>query len=107
VPDASGLNSPGWQTKRSHIHLLPQRRFTYDKIERKGGPHYRLDRRRGPRGGKAVAASPELGGESGLYFNGQREARADAQAYDADARRQLKALSVKLAGLSVNEYTSP
>jgi NAD(P)-dependent dehydrogenase (short-subunit alcohol dehydrogenase family) len=54
-----------------------------------------------------LAVSPELEGESGLYFNGQREARADAQAYDADARRQLKALSVKLAGLSVNEYTSP
>ena len=54
-----------------------------------------------------LAVSPELEGESGLYFNGQREARADAQAYDADARRQLKALSVKLAGLSVNEFTSP
>ena len=54
-----------------------------------------------------LAVSPELEGESGLYFNGQREARADAQAYDADARRQLKALSVKLAGLSVKEYTSP
>ena len=54
-----------------------------------------------------LAVSPELEGESGLYFNGQREARADAQAYDADARRQLKALSVKLAGLSANEYTSP
>jgi NAD(P)-dependent dehydrogenase (short-subunit alcohol dehydrogenase family) len=54
-----------------------------------------------------LAVSSELEGESGLYFNGQREARADAQAYDADARRQLKALSVKLAGLSVNEYTSP
>jgi hypothetical protein len=54
-----------------------------------------------------LAVSPELEGESGLYFNGQREARADAQTYDADARRQLKALSVKLAGLSVNEYTSP
>ena len=54
-----------------------------------------------------LAVSSELEGESGLYFNGQREARADAQAYDADARRQLKALSVKLAGLSVNEFTSP
>ena len=54
-----------------------------------------------------LAVSSELEGESGLYFNGHREARADAQAYDADARRQLKALSVKLAGLSVNEYTSP
>jgi NAD(P)-dependent dehydrogenase (short-subunit alcohol dehydrogenase family) len=54
-----------------------------------------------------LAISPELEGESGLYFNGQREARADAQAYDADARRQLKALSIKLTGLSAKDYTSP
>ena len=54
-----------------------------------------------------LAVSPELEGESGLYFNGQREARADAQAYDADARQQLKALSIKLTGLSAKDYTSP
>jgi len=47
-----------------------------------------------------LAVSPEVEGQSGLYFNGQREARADAQAYDADARRQLKALSLELVGLS-------
>jgi NAD(P)-dependent dehydrogenase (short-subunit alcohol dehydrogenase family) len=47
-----------------------------------------------------LAVSPELDGKSGLYFNGQREARADAQAYDADARRRLKALSLELTGLS-------
>jgi hypothetical protein len=54
-----------------------------------------------------LAVSPELEGKSGLYFNGQREARADAQAYDADARRQLKALSVKLTGLTAKEHTLP
>jgi len=32
----------------------------------------------------------------GRYFNGLREARADAQAYDADARRRLRELSEKL-----------
>jgi hypothetical protein len=47
-----------------------------------------------------LAVSPELEGKTGLYFNGQREARADAQAYDADARRQLRALSLALTGLS-------
>ena len=47
-----------------------------------------------------LAVARELEGKSGLYFNGQREARADAQAYDADARQQLKGLSVKLTGLS-------
>jgi NAD(P)-dependent dehydrogenase (short-subunit alcohol dehydrogenase family) len=47
-----------------------------------------------------LAVSPQVEGQSGHYFNGQREARADAQAYDADARRQLKALSFELTGLA-------
>ena len=54
-----------------------------------------------------LAVSPELEGESGLYFNGQREARADTQAYDLDARQELKALSIMLTGLSAKERTSP
>jgi NAD(P)-dependent dehydrogenase (short-subunit alcohol dehydrogenase family) len=33
-----------------------------------------------------LALSPRLEGRSGLYFNGLREARADRQAYDAEAR---------------------
>jgi NAD(P)-dependent dehydrogenase (short-subunit alcohol dehydrogenase family) len=47
-----------------------------------------------------LAVSPQLEGQSGLYFNGQREARADPQAYDAGARRRLKALSLEFAGLT-------
>ncbi|HEX4735657.1 MAG TPA: SDR family NAD(P)-dependent oxidoreductase [Thermoleophilaceae bacterium] len=35
----------------------------------------------------------ELDGVTGRYFNGRREARADAQAYDPDARRRLRELS--------------
>jgi NAD(P)-dependent dehydrogenase (short-subunit alcohol dehydrogenase family) len=46
-----------------------------------------------------LAVSPELEGRSGLYFNGQREARADAQAYDPQARQRLKTLSLELTGL--------
>jgi NAD(P)-dependent dehydrogenase (short-subunit alcohol dehydrogenase family) len=45
-----------------------------------------------------LAVSPEMEGKTGLYFNGQREARADAQAYDAAAREELKALSFELTG---------
>ena len=45
-----------------------------------------------------LAVSPALEGRTGLYFNGQREARADAQAYDTDARRKLRELSVRLTG---------
>ena len=46
-----------------------------------------------------LAMSPDLERRSGLYFNGQREAKADAQAYDAEARQRLRTLSLKLAGL--------
>ncbi|WP_421874406.1 SDR family NAD(P)-dependent oxidoreductase [Pararhizobium sp.] len=37
--------------------------------------------------------SPELDGRTGLYFSGQRESRANAQAYDEEARARLRALS--------------
>ncbi|MGP0082653.1 MAG: SDR family NAD(P)-dependent oxidoreductase [Steroidobacteraceae bacterium] len=47
-----------------------------------------------------LATSAALDGRSGLFFNGQREARADAQAYDPAARQRLKTLSLKLSGPS-------
>jgi NAD(P)-dependent dehydrogenase (short-subunit alcohol dehydrogenase family) len=50
-----------------------------------------------------LAVSPQVEGQSGLYFNGQREARADAQAYDAEAREHLRTRSLELAGLSAKE----
>jgi NAD(P)-dependent dehydrogenase (short-subunit alcohol dehydrogenase family) len=46
-----------------------------------------------------LAIGPELEGRSGFFFNGQREAQADSQAYDAAARRQLRTISLELAGL--------
>ena len=50
-----------------------------------------------------LAAGPALAGRSGLYFNGLREARADRQAYDTDARSRLRALSLELTGLREGE----
>ncbi|CDX59607.1 Short-chain dehydrogenase/reductase SDR [Mesorhizobium plurifarium] len=47
-----------------------------------------------------LATSPALEGRSGRYFDGQRESRADAQAYDEKARRRLRALSLELTGQS-------
>ena len=47
-----------------------------------------------------LATSAAMDGRSGLFFNGQREAQADAQAYDAGARQRLKTLSLELSGLS-------
>jgi NAD(P)-dependent dehydrogenase (short-subunit alcohol dehydrogenase family) len=41
----------------------------------------------------------DVADRSGLFFNGMNEARANPQAYDAEARRRLRALSLKLAGL--------
>lgn len=43
-----------------------------------------------------LAASPALEGRSGLYFSGLREARPNAQAYDAAARRKLRSVSEAL-----------
>jgi len=37
--------------------------------------------------------------ESGVYFNEMEVARANAQAYDAEARRQLREISMQLVGL--------
>ncbi len=47
-----------------------------------------------------VATSLELDGKSGLYFDGRRPARANGQAYDRAARRQLWELSMRLVGLA-------
>jgi NAD(P)-dependent dehydrogenase (short-subunit alcohol dehydrogenase family) len=45
-----------------------------------------------------LAVSPELEGVTGRYFDGQREARANRQAYDAEARKRLWVLSEDLCG---------
>lgn len=45
-----------------------------------------------------LVADPALDGVSGKYFDMTRERRADGQAYDAQARRALRALSERLTG---------
>ncbi|URN08464.1 SDR family NAD(P)-dependent oxidoreductase [Actinomadura madurae] len=47
----------------------------------------------GVRATHRLVTDPALDEVSGRFFNGLREARADAQAYDTDARARLKALS--------------
>ncbi|QPF89212.1 SDR family NAD(P)-dependent oxidoreductase [Bradyrhizobium commune] len=54
-------------------------------------------------GGAAIlhlVEGDDVAGKSGLFFNGMNEARANPQAYDANARKRLRALSEKLTGLS-------
>jgi NAD(P)-dependent dehydrogenase (short-subunit alcohol dehydrogenase family) len=55
------------------------------------------------KGGAAILQliqSPALARKSGLYFDGLRESRADAQAYDESARKRLRALSFELVGMA-------
>ncbi|MGY8661063.1 SDR family NAD(P)-dependent oxidoreductase [Bradyrhizobium sp. UFLA05-109] len=54
-------------------------------------------------GGDAIlhlVSGDDVAGKSGRFFNGMNEARANPQAYDAEARKRLRALSLKLTGLS-------
>ena len=44
-----------------------------------------------------LVTSPDL--ESGQYWNGLRPARANAQAYDEEAREKLRKLSIELTGI--------
>ena len=48
-----------------------------------------------------LAASPEVEGETGTYYNQLGPGRANAQAYDADARYKLWELSLRLAKLQI------
>ena len=47
-----------------------------------------------------LAVAPQFARESGLFLDGSRRARPNAQAFDAQARGQLRALSRELTGLS-------
>jgi NAD(P)-dependent dehydrogenase (short-subunit alcohol dehydrogenase family) len=49
-----------------------------------------------------LAVSPDLEGVSGRYFNRLQPARADSQAYDERAQRQLQELSLRLTGLAAS-----
>jgi NAD(P)-dependent dehydrogenase (short-subunit alcohol dehydrogenase family) len=54
-------------------------------------------------GGEAIlhlAVGDDVAGQSGLFFNGMREAKANPQAYDQAARQRLRSLSLDLTGLS-------
>lgn len=46
-----------------------------------------------------LAASPDMAGRTGLYYEGLRPGLANPQAYDAPARERLRRLSEELTGL--------
>jgi NAD(P)-dependent dehydrogenase (short-subunit alcohol dehydrogenase family) len=47
-----------------------------------------------------LAVSQELDGRSGAFYNGLQPSRANAQAYDVDARERLRLVSMRLTGLA-------
>jgi NAD(P)-dependent dehydrogenase (short-subunit alcohol dehydrogenase family) len=47
-----------------------------------------------------LATAPGLKNVTGKYFNVKQEAKANAQAYDADARNKLREISLRLTGLN-------
>ncbi len=54
-------------------------------------------------GGEAIlhlVQGDDVAGQSGLFFNGLRQAQANPQAYDVNARERLRALSLELTGIS-------
>jgi len=54
-------------------------------------------------GGEAIlhlVSGDDVAGKSGLFFNGMNEMRANAQAYDGEARSKLRELSLRLTGLA-------
>jgi NAD(P)-dependent dehydrogenase (short-subunit alcohol dehydrogenase family) len=54
-------------------------------------------------GGEAIlhlAVGDDVADKTGLFFNGMNQAQANPQAYDADARQRLHALSLELTGLA-------
>jgi hypothetical protein len=53
-------------------------------------------------GGDAIlhlVRGDDVATRSGLFFNGMNEMKANPQAYDASARKQLRSLSLALTGL--------
>jgi NAD(P)-dependent dehydrogenase (short-subunit alcohol dehydrogenase family) len=52
----------------------------------------------GTRATTRLVSAPQLDGVTGRYWNGEREADADAQAYDEEARSRLRRLSSELTG---------
>jgi len=54
-------------------------------------------------GGDAIlhlVTGEDVASKSGLFFNGMNEMKANPQAYDAAARKRLRALSLELTGLA-------
>jgi len=54
-----------------------------------------------------LASSTAMEGRTGMYFDGLRPSRANAQAYDHTARERLRSLSHELVGRAVSPEGTP
>lgn len=89
---------------RTTVHSLHPATFMNTTMVREAGRTPLSSVEQGAEAIEYVATSADLEARSGLFFNGKREARADPQAYDARARQQLHALSLKLTRLPEDAF---
>jgi NAD(P)-dependent dehydrogenase (short-subunit alcohol dehydrogenase family) len=61
----------------------------------------------GVRATARLVSDPELDGVTRRYFNGLKEAAAEQQAYDTEARRRLRELSMRLVTGAIGPLRSP
>jgi NAD(P)-dependent dehydrogenase (short-subunit alcohol dehydrogenase family) len=78
------------------VNCLHPGTYMPTKMVTHAGVEPRTPLEQGMRATLRLVADPELGGVTGRYFDGETEAAAQPQAYDADARRRLRELSDRL-----------
>ena len=78
------------------MNALHPATFMPTKMVREAGAQPASTLEEGMEAVKRLVVAPELEGVTDRYFNGQEEARAHPQAYDAYARRRLRELSEAL-----------
>jgi NAD(P)-dependent dehydrogenase (short-subunit alcohol dehydrogenase family) len=78
------------------VNCLHPATFMPTKMVREAGATPASSLEEGMEATKRLVVASDLEGVTGRYFNGQQEGRAHPQAYDAEARRQLRELSERL-----------
>jgi NAD(P)-dependent dehydrogenase (short-subunit alcohol dehydrogenase family) len=86
--------------KNITVHALHPATYMDTTMVRSAGVEPRSSVEEGAAAVVYVATSPELKLRTGLFFNGMRESKANAAAYDPEARRKLRELSSKLTGVA-------
>jgi NAD(P)-dependent dehydrogenase (short-subunit alcohol dehydrogenase family) len=82
--------------KNVSAHSLHPATYMDTSMVRSAGVEPRATVEEGANAVVYVATSPDLKGKSGLFFNGKREMKANAMAYDPQARAKLRTLSERL-----------